>query len=197
LPLKKDKYNQFFQHYKNQVNNLKSAERKKGGIPVPISLIYDYHEIEKIKTVIPLAQQAEEKKAEALKRINLFVDTMNSFICIDEGNKELSIDDTGKIKFSSGGKDINISVNNLSSGEKQLLIFFANLVFNVNETQSSIFVVDEPELSLHLSWQKMFIDKAMMINQNMQLIFATHAPEIVGRHRNKMVKLVKKIHEED
>lgn len=193
----KDKYNQFFQHYKKQVNNLKSAERKKGGIPVPISLIYDYHEIEKIKTVIPLAQEAEEKKAEALKRINLFVDTMNSFICLDEGNKELSIDDTGKIKFSSGGKDINISVNNLSSGEKQLLIFFANLVFNVNETQSSIFVVDEPELSLHLSWQKMFIDKAMMINQNMQLIFATHAPEIVGRHRNKMVKLVKKIHEED
>ena len=58
-------------------------------------------------------------------------------------------------------------------------------------------MVDEPELSLHLSWQKMFIDKAMRINQNMQLIFATHAPEIVGCHRDKMVKLIKKIHETD
>lgn len=191
----KDKYNQFFQEYKAQVNNLRSIQRGKKGIPVPISLIYDYHEIEKIKTVIPLAQEAEEKKAEALKRINLFVTTMNSFICLDEGDKQLFIDETGQIKFSTQGKDINISVNNLSSGEKQLLIFFANLVFNVNESQSSIFVVDEPELSLHLSWQKMFIDKAMMINKNMQLIFATHAPEIVGHHRDKMVKLVKKMHE--
>lgn len=191
----KEKYNKFFQNYKNQVNRLISNQRGEKGIPVPISLIYDYHEIEKIKTVIPLAQEAEEKKGEALKRIDLFVDTMNSFICQDGEDKKLFIDETGKIKFSTHGKDISISVNDLSSGEKQLLIFFANLVFSVDDSQSSIFVVDEPELSLHLSWQKMFVEKAMMINQNMQLIFATHAPEIVGRHRNKMVKLVKKLHE--
>ena len=85
-----------------------------------------------------------------------------------------------------------LRVHNLSSGEKQLLIFFANLIFNVKSDSSGIFVVDEPELSLHLDWQRIFVEKTMEVNQNIQLIFATHAPEIIGRHRNKMFKLVKK-----
>lgn len=195
--MEKSSYNQFFQEYKSQVDNLQSILRAEGNASVLPSLIYNYHEIEKMKTVIPLAQEAEEKKAEALKKFSLFEETMNSFTCLDEGDKQLSIDDTGKIQFFTNGKDINISVSNLSSGEKQLLIFFANLVFKVDESQSSIFVVDEPELSLHLSWQKMFVDKAMRVNQNMQLILATHAPEIVGSHRDKMVKLVKKLHDVD
>lgn len=193
----KEKNNRFFQEYKNQIDRISESKRKARNMPVPISLIYDYHEIEKIKTVIPLAQKAEEKKAEVLKRINLFVEIMNSFIGLNENDKKLFIDETGKIKFLTNGKDINISVNNLSSGEKQLLIFFANLVFNVEESRSSIFVVDEPELSLHLSWQKMFIEKAVRVNQNMQLIFATHAPEIVGHYRNKMVKLIKNLHDKN
>ena len=81
----------------------------------------------------------------------------------------------------------------MSSGEKQLLTFFANLIFNVDRKSSGIFVVDEPELSLHLSWQKIFVDKAININNNIQLIFATHAPEIIGRYRDKMFRLEKSI----
>lgn len=62
----------------------------------------------------------------------------------------------------------------------------------VKDKKSGIFVVDEPELSLHLSWQKIFIDKVLEVNKNIQLIFATHAPEIIGTRRNKMFKLEKK-----
>lgn len=79
----------------------------------------------------------------------------------------------------------------MSSGEKQLLVFFANLIFGVKDTSSGIFVVDEPELSLHLSWQRVFVKKALEINSNVQFIFATHSPEIIGKNRDKMYKLEK------
>ena len=59
----------------------------------------------------------------------------------------------------------------------------------MKDTSSGIFVVDEPELSLHLSWQKVFVKKALEVNNNVQFIFATHAPEIIGKYRDRAVKL--------
>ena len=97
----------------------------------------------------------------------------------------------GRIFFTTKYSDNPISIQNLSSGEKQLITFFANLIFNVKSNSSGIFVVDEPELSLHLSWQKIFVEKTLELNKNIQLIFATHAPEIIGRRRDKMFKLEK------
>ena len=95
----------------------------------------------------------------------------------------------GRIYFTTEDNDQKLSVQFLSSGERQILVFFANLIFGVKDTSSGIFVVDEPELSLHLSWQKVFVEKALGINNNVQFIFATHAPEIVGTYREKAKKL--------
>ncbi|HAM1800983.1 TPA: ATP-binding protein, partial [Listeria monocytogenes] len=67
----------------------------------------------------------------------------------------------------------------------QIVIFYANLIFGVNENKRGIFIVDEPELSLHLSWQKLFIEKTIELNKNIQFIFATHSPEIIGKYYNK------------
>ena len=127
-----------------------------------------------------------------MSKFQLFIDTMNSFISQTEENKQFVIYADGKIGFVTTFSEEPISVQHLSSGEKQLLIFFANLIFNVNQKNTGIFVVDEPELSLHLSWQKIFVDKTMSINPNMQLVFATHSPEFVGKNRDKMYKLEKK-----
>lgn len=95
----------------------------------------------------------------------------------------------GRIYFTTEDNEQKLSVQFLSSGERQILVFFANLIFGVKDTSSGIFVVDEPELSLHLSWQKVFVEKALGINNNVQFIFATHAPEIVGPYREKAKKL--------
>ena len=116
---------------------------------------------------------------------------MNSFIESSEDGKEICIDNDGRIYFKTQYSNERISIQRLSSGEKQLITFFANLIFKVKDGTSGIFVVDEPELSLHLSWQKIFIDKVLEINKDIQLVFATHAPEIIGRRRDKMYKLEK------
>lgn len=158
------------------------------------NLILKYNDILRIKKFLAIAEKAENNKSNARSDIELFENTINSFILDDEEGKELVIDrSSGEIGFKTKHSDNLISVHSLSSGEKQLLIFFANLIFNVGKRKNGIFVVDEPELSLHLSWQKIFVEKTMKINPNIQLIFATHSPEFVGKYRDKMFKLEKHI----
>ena len=51
--------------------------------------------------------------------------------------------------------------------------------------------MDEPEASLHLAWQNKFVPSILKINKDIQLIFATHSPELIGRYTDKAVKLVR------
>ena len=152
---------------------------------------FRYKEFNRIQRTISLAEKTRKDKEKVMSRFQLFLDTMNSFISQTEEHKEFIISPDGRIGFTTTFSKDTISVHHLSSGEKQLLIFFANLIFNVSKKQTGIFVVDEPELSLHLSWQRIFVEKTMSINPNMQLIFATHSPEFIGKNRNKMFKLEK------
>ncbi|NDO38457.1 AAA family ATPase, partial [Anaerotruncus colihominis] len=156
-----------------------------------LGLVMKFQEISKIKKLLDLAEKMEQSKAAVRKPTETFLHIMNEFIENGEDGKKVEIDSMGRIFFTTKYSNNPISIQNLSSGEKQLITFFANLIFNVKSNSSGIFVVDEPELSLHLSWQKIFVEKTLELNKNIQLIFATHAPEIIGRRRNKMFKLEK------
>ena len=73
----------------------------------------------------------------------------------------------------------------LSSGERQIIIVLTYLAFLAGE--NSIFIVDEPELSLHLRWQGYLVTALNNLRpQNCQIVIATHAPEIVGESRSKI-----------
>jgi len=67
----------------------------------------------------------------------------------------------------------------------------SNLIFKVDRSKFTIFIIDEPELSLHLSWQKKIVETIHEINKNMQLVFATHSPEIIGKYSSKAFELEK------
>jgi predicted ATPase len=45
----------------------------------------------------------------------------------------------------------------------------------------TIYLADEPELSLHIEWQESLVDNILDMNPNAQIFFATHSPDIVGR----------------
>lgn len=184
----KDKYINYFD---NIVIDMERVLNDESGVAV--SLVLRYKDIMRIKELSRIAEKTEEQKAGARSSIELFLDTINSFLADNEEEKEIVIDSGGLIGFRTKYRKELISVHFLSSGERQLLIFFANLIFNVGKKKKGIFVVDEPELSLHLSWQKKFVEKTMSINPNLQLIFATHSPEFVGKYRNRMFKLEKQI----
>ncbi|OOQ93981.1 hypothetical protein BW898_17215 [Bacillus cereus] len=183
-----EKYNNFFAEFIHEFSNFQTNESN----GLPIDLVTKFQEISKIKNLVTIAEKMELRKSLARRPIEIFLSTMKEFIGDSEDGKEIIINQFGRIEFITKYSNKPISIQYLSSGEKQLVTFFANLIFSVKSSTSGIFVVDEPEISLHLSWQKKFVEKTLEINKNIQLIFATHSPEIIGRNRNKMYKLEKK-----
>lgn len=184
----KKQYNIFFENY---LRRIKLNGRRSIDAGDLFSSFIEYNEMKKIQGIVNIAADTEKKKATIMYPIELFLDTVNEFISTSDYSKKINIDINGRVFFRADDNKQKLSIQYLSSGERQVLIFFANLIFGVKDTSSGIFVVDEPELSLHLSWQKVFVKKALEINQNVQFIFATHSPEIIGSFRNKTEKLKK------
>jgi predicted ATPase len=90
------------------------------------------------------------------------------------GKRFESLDDGG-IAFDQHG--VKIQPWQLSSGEKQLLLLLLKAL-NHSE-QPTIFLLDEPEISLHLAWQEKLLDAIHQINPDSQIIIVTHSPAIV------------------
>lgn len=88
------------------------------------------------------------------------------------------------------GKD-NIGLNYLSSGEKNDIIMFFNLIFNTRD--NSIILIDEPEISLHINWQLDYIKNIhkALANNKCQVIISTHSPEIISNNDKCLVKIKK------
>ncbi len=69
-----------------------------------------------------------------------------------------------------------VSVDELSSGEKQLLLILTTVF--LQEEKPNILLLDEPEISLHITWQDKLISTLRYLNPNCQLILTTHSPNI-------------------
>lgn len=152
------------------------------------AFISNVSQIERIIKWQKIVQETNSKKALLQEDLNLFLTTVNSFLF--ESKKELIFNDRdGRILFiqRDNNNKKRVTLDKMSSGEKQIVIFFAYLIFEVNSKQSGIFIIDEPELSLHVSWQRKFAKSIIKAAPNLQLIFATHSPEIVGYNREKCV----------
>lgn len=110
--------------------------------------------------------------------INRFSNSVNLFF--REGHKEIRVDGSGEIIVLNHnlGADPRQSIFDLSSGEKQIIILIAYLAFM---SESKIFIVDEPEVSLHVSWQEKFVDALLEASPENQFILATHAPSIIAK----------------
>ena len=77
----------------------------------------------------------------------------------------------------------------LSSGEKQLLVLLCNTV--IARDQTSIFVIDEPELSLNVKWQRKLVRTLLegVAGSAVQFILATHSIELLSAYSDNVVKL--------
>ena len=65
----------------------------------------------------------------------------------------------------------------LSSGEKQMIVILLTVL--IQDNKPSILFMDEPEISLHLDWQRKLIQYIKELNPNVQIILATHSPGII------------------
>ena len=123
------------------------------------------------------------------KTLNLFIKTINDYFT----NKEISFHlTTGFSLKQSNDKDEleEIDFNWLSSGEKQLLLLLINTITSADD--ATIFIIDEPEISLNIKWQRKLIKTLLEFSadKNIQFILATHSFELLSAYKNSITKLV-------
>ena len=80
-----------------------------------------------------------------------------------------------EIRFTQVGE--TLFPYNLSSGEKQILAILLTVL--VEDNLPYVLLMDEPEVSLHVEWQKRLIDLIMELNPNVQVILTTHSPAVI------------------
>lgn len=142
----------------------------------------------KVNRLLKEFEQFENKSIQSLKQIKLFTDTLNYFLK-DSAKQLLFEEDTSELKFNTLDKNGEIitenrDINFLSSGEQQILILFSYIAFTSGDGR--VFIIDEPELSLHIKWQEDFLDQLEEITpKSTQLIFATHSPILANKRKRK------------
>ncbi len=75
---------------------------------------------------------------------------------------------------------VELKLTDLSSGEQHEVVLLYELIFKTNP--NTLVLIDEPEISLHVTWQKEFLSDLLKILelQKMQVIVATHSPQIIN-----------------
>ena len=84
-----------------------------------------------------------------------------------------------------GEEDGAIESDKLSAGEKQLLSFWCYNAFSEN---TAIFI-DEPELSLHVDWQRILLPTLLEQETGNQFFVATHSPFIYTKYPEREILL--------
>lgn len=95
--------------------------------------------------------------------------------------------------FFKTNKGKDLSLTQLSSGEQHEVILLYELIFNTQA--NTLVLIDEPEISLHITWQKEFLNDLLKIIQiqQFQVLIATHSPSIIN-DRWDLVHTLKKEH---
>jgi predicted ATPase len=99
------------------------------------------------------------------------------------------IDEVGWLFVSAGGSERPQPLDVLSSGERQLVVIFGHLAINREINRAGVFVIDEPEVSLHVRWQEIFVESILEASPGNQFILATHSPAIVMDRDERCVSL--------
>lgn len=126
--------------------------------------------------IIEVLQSGEPDSAEKAQRLSEQKKKFQDII-------DMLFDDTGKkiirtdneISFTQIGE--RLLPYQLSSGEKQILVIMLTVL--VQDNLPYVLFMDEPEVSLHIDWQKRLIDLILELNPNIQIILTTHAPAVI------------------
>ncbi len=158
----------------------KAAMSEKKEDFIDIEWLINKAQINRINKFINIVDASKEKIDVEYAPIREFISLINSYF--KESGKKISIDPIGQILINRPNNK-NCGIEGLSSGEKQIMIIFANSI--LRKRKGTIYIIDEPELSLHVGWQERFISDIQNIQSGAQYIFATHSPEIIAEFEHK------------
>ncbi len=165
-----DKYIKSIQKSKELVSkgNYKNALELKD-----MSYIFTFQKIQKI---VDLSKKLEDEKEKLFSPFMNYINELQKYLTGKDIDYSYDEFDSSLIKINKKGYKLNLE--DLSSGEKQIFILLTETLLQQNKP--FIFIADEPELSLHISWQRRLIRSIVDLNNNSQIIIATHSPEIAA-----------------
>jgi len=165
-----------------------------GGI---VAFPADLNNIENIKELLPKyikdmifvkGKAPFDAYQEVTEYINEILKDLNIQIEFD------SRDGEGNLFFRNKGGGDKFSIDELSTGEKTLMSKV--LYLYLEDIKDKVILIDEPELSLHPSWQnkvlKIYENFATNKENNCQIIIATHSPHIIGSAKNEYIRFLEK-----
>ena len=142
--------------------------------------------IHRTKQMVKFAQDLESKRRELFAPLSLYEQTIGSFI----KGKKVEVTPSGELEVKKADESKSvIEWRHLSSGEKQLLILLTQAL--LWEKNPVIYVADEPELSLHVTWQEKLLTSITALAGRCQVIVATHSPDIAGGFPKRIIDLAK------
>jgi predicted ATPase len=132
---------------------------------------------EGIREIVQRIRRVTDEITQALRPQEDFSKLINELY---SGGKTLQIE-AGTLEISAGGS--GIALESLSSGEKQLL----QILLEALAGEGASVIVDEPELSMHVDWQRRLVAAMRTVSPDCQLILATHSPEVMADVRDSEV----------
>lgn len=128
---------------------------------------------------------------DSFQEIERYLESVNKFL----ENKNLEISSYGLTKSRApaivlcfeGQKPVLMSMSRaFSSGERQIVtLIYATTKMN----QQDVVLIDEPEISLNVDWQRKLLPEMVGQMPSKQLIVCTHSPIIGARYRDRMMDL--------
>ena len=176
---------------------LSEVDKKRSSI-VEAGLLVEEHE----DISVPLINTIDESRRsvlavyaqDAMRKLGVFDDLyarVNAFKRIANARllyKNVIVSTEGlKIAASDDGSDIDLEM--LSSGEQHELVLLYDLLFET--AKNSLIMIDEPELSLHVAWQRQMLSdlQDMACLSDFHVLLATHSPQIIGDRFDLTVEL--------
>lgn len=156
---------------------------------IPINLNQESRDNDTLRNVLEIYIDDSNEKLSVYRELSLKINTLLDIINKRFNFKKFSIDKNDGFVFRSTVTKMKIPISNLSSGEQHELVLFYELLFNTPE--NSLILIDEPEISLHITWQNEFIKDLQEINKinKIKSIIATHSPDIINNNWDLTVEL--------
>lgn len=178
----------FFEKIENVMKKLDN-----NNIAITLEWILNKSQLDKLHKVLNIIDDYNSKANKIFEPVNKFLDLINTFL--KDSGKKIMIDSVGRLLIIKP-QGRNLTIDELSSGERQLVILFANVIFGKYTPKrkhiSDVFIIDEPEISLHIRWQENFISSLLKASSDTQFIIATHSPDIIGEYKQKTERVSKK-----
>jgi predicted ATP-dependent endonuclease of OLD family len=140
--------------------------------------------ISRTRAIVAFAQELEAKREKLFSSLRTYVRVVNSFL----NEKTVDVSDRGELVIKPNkAQRAGIDWRHLSSGEKQILILLTQAM--LSEKSPVVYVADEPELSLHVSWQEKLLGALTQLAGRCQFIVATHSPDIAAGFGDRIIDL--------